>query len=147
MRSLCCIEVCWQRSEMQHVTMFTRPSCVKYTKSQKQLHQNYKQKIVDIDEDGTVVTRAHSGKPNRMIRNNFTESWVGREHEIKPFPQQLKEIGEPRSVDGRIHGDTEFGVLPAGQGAGLIHSIPSAADVVKNVIEEARKVLDQWDHA
>ena len=110
-------------------------------------HQNYKQKIVDIDEDGTVVTRAHSGKPNRMIRNNFTESWVGREHEIKPFPQQLKEIGEPRSVDGRIHGDTESGVLPAGQGAGLIDSIPSAAEVVENVIEEARKLLGQWDHA
>ena len=82
-----------------------------------------------------------------MIRNNFTESWVGREHEIKPFPQQLKEIGEPRSVDGRIHRDTEFGVLPAGQGASLIESIPSAAEVFENVIKEARRLLGQWDHA
>ena len=27
-------------------------------------HENYKAKIVEINEAGTVVTRAHSGKPN-----------------------------------------------------------------------------------
>ena len=36
-------------------------------------HDNYKRRITEIDEDGTVVTRAHSGKPNRMIRNEFTQ--------------------------------------------------------------------------
>ena len=110
-------------------------------------HQNYKQKIVDIDEDGTVVTRAHSGKPNRMIRNQFTDYWIGREHEIKSFPQQLKEIGESRSVAGRLNGDIESGVLPAGQGAGLIDSILPAAEVVGNIMEEARRLLVKWDNA
>ena len=45
-------------------------------------HENYKRRITEIDEDGTIVTRAHSGKPNRMIRNDFTRSWEGREAEI-----------------------------------------------------------------
>lgn len=107
-------------------------------------HDNYKRKIVEIDEDGTVVTRAHSGKPNRMIRNAFTESWKGREAEIKPYPNQLQEIGEPASVRGRIEGDTEYGVLPAGQGAGVISSVKPAAQVVEDVMAEARAVLDAW---
>jgi len=109
-------------------------------------HNNYKQKIVEIDEDGTVVTRAHSGKPNRMIRNEFTDNWVGRESEIKPFPQQLRDVGEGRSYRGRIKGDTEGGVLPAGQGSGLIVSVPPAGEVVTDIVEEARTLLASWDH-
>ena len=110
-------------------------------------HENYKQKIVDINEDGTVVTRAHSGKPNRMIRNKFTDSWEGQEHEIKPFPQQLREIGEYHSIRGRIDGDIEMGVLPAGQGAGLIKSVPPAKQVVSDIVDEARSLLAEWDRA
>ncbi len=110
-------------------------------------HKNYKQKIVDIDEEGTVVTRAHSGKPNRMIRNKFTDSWTGKEHEIKPFPQQLREVGESHSIMGRINGDVEMGVLPAGQGAGLIKSVPNASQVVADIIHEARNLLLEWERA
>ncbi|MBT6884234.1 MAG: hypothetical protein HOA30_09305 [Rhodospirillaceae bacterium] len=107
-------------------------------------HQNYKQKIADIDEDGTIVTRAHSGKPNRIIRNRFTASWEGRESEIKPYPGQLQEIGEPASILGRIEGDTENGVLPAGQGAGLIREVKPAGEVVADIMDEARAVLTHW---
>ena len=110
-------------------------------------HDNYKYKIVEIDEDGTVVTRAHSGKPNRMIRNQFTDSWTGREKDIKPFPQQLRDVGEDRSYRGRIKGDTEEGVLPAGQGSGLISSVPPAGEVVTNIVEEAISFLASWDRA
>ena len=110
-------------------------------------HENYKQKIVEIDEDGTIVTRAHSGKPNRMIRNRFTDSWTGREAEIKPFPQQLHEVGEDGSYRGRIEGDTEMGVLPAGQGSGLITSVPPAGQVVEDIVNEARELLSSWDRA
>jgi enoyl-[acyl-carrier protein] reductase II len=104
-------------------------------------HDNYKRRITEIDEDGTIVTRAHSGKPNRMIRNAFTKSWEGRERDIKPYPHQLKEIGEPASYRGRIEGDMVGGVLPAGQSAGLIHSIEAAGDVVRATAEEAARVL------
>ncbi|HSR56970.1 MAG TPA: nitronate monooxygenase [Candidatus Binataceae bacterium] len=38
-------------------------------------HSNYKNKIVEIDEEGTTITRCHSGKPCRLIRNKFTDSW------------------------------------------------------------------------
>jgi enoyl-[acyl-carrier protein] reductase II len=104
-------------------------------------HANYKQRITEIDEDGTVVTRAHSGKPNRMIRNAFTKAWEGRERDIKPYPHQLREIGEPASHRGRIEGDVELGVLPSGQSAALIERVERAGDVVRTIAADAARVL------
>lgn len=106
-------------------------------------HINYKNKIVEIDEDGTVVSRANSGKTARMIRNAFTESWKGREAEIKPFPVQLREVGLAASVAGRIEGDTVNGVLAAGQGSGLIGSVKPAGEVVTEIMAEARATLER----
>ncbi len=104
-------------------------------------HRNYKDKIVAIDTAGTVVTRAHSGKTCRLIRNGYTASWEGREDEILPFPLQGRKFGHPASELGRHKGDVEHGVLPAGQSSGLIHEVKPAGDVVRDVVAEAEAAL------
>ncbi len=108
-------------------------------------HDNYKHRIVAIDEEGTVVSRANSGKPARMIRNRFTESWQAREGEILPYPRQMLEVGSHASYRGRIEGDVENGVLPAGQGSALIHAVKDAGEVVRDVMAEAEAVLRRWE--
>jgi enoyl-[acyl-carrier protein] reductase II len=100
-------------------------------------HQNYKDKIGATDTAGTVVTRAHSGKTCRLIRNNYTSDWEGRESEILPFPLQGMKFGHPASERGRLQGDVENGVLPAGQSAGLIFDSPPAGDIVRRIASEA----------
>jgi len=106
-------------------------------------HQAYKDKIGATDTAGTVVTRAHSGKTCRLIRNNFTSSWEGREDEILPFPLQGMKVGHPASERGRLQGDVENGVLPAGQSCGLIHDSPAAGDVVRRIAAEAEAALER----
>ena len=106
-------------------------------------HENYKQKITETDTAGTIVTRAHSGKTCRLIRNGFTDSWEGREAEIEPYPLQGMHVGHPASQRGRIEGDVENGVLPAGQSSGLIDAVPVAGDVVRTIVEEANMVLSK----
>ena len=108
---------------------------------QARAHARYKGKLVELDDEGTVVTRAHSGKPNRMIRNRFTASWEGREAEILPYPRQMLQVGAPASYRGRIEGDVEDGVLPAGQGAALIHAVEDAGEVVRAVMAQAEAML------
>ena len=41
----------------------------------------------------------------------------------------------------RRDGDTEWGSMPCGQGAGLIHELLPAAEVVRRVVEEAGVAL------
>jgi enoyl-[acyl-carrier protein] reductase II len=106
-------------------------------------HDNYKRKIAAIDEEGTVVTRAVSGKPNRQIRNNFTREWESRQAEIEPFPLQYERVGKPASIRAREQGDVENGSAAAGQSAGLVHDVRPAADIVAAIVEEARTILER----
>jgi enoyl-[acyl-carrier protein] reductase II len=109
-------------------------------------HLNYKNKIVDSSEEGTVVSKAFTGKPCRVIRNKYADDWLGREDEIKPFPFQL--MVDAHKLDAAIgRGDTEIGFMPAGQISGLIHSLGKAEDVVRAFIEEADEVLAQMARA
>jgi len=104
-------------------------------------HRNYKDKIVATSVSGTVVTRAHSGKPCRVIQNAFTEYWSEHEDEIQPFPLQALRVGNPASTRGRLHGDTEQGVLPAGQSVGMIGAVESAGDIVRATVRQARQAM------
>jgi enoyl-[acyl-carrier protein] reductase II len=106
-------------------------------------HVNYKHKIVEIDEEGTTVTRCQSGKPARLIRNKFTESWVGRESEIMPFPLQSMKIGAPAAEKARYEGKIEEGGMAAGQTAGMITSIKPARQIVRDIMAEATQALEE----
>lgn len=109
-------------------------------------HLNYKNKIVESTEEGTVITKAFTGKTCRVIRNKYADDWLGREDEIKPFPFQLMVDGY--KLDAAIgRGDTEIGFMPAGQISGLIHRLEKAEDVVRAFIEEADEVLAQMAQA
>ncbi|MBS4046043.1 nitronate monooxygenase family protein [Ferrovibrio sp.] len=100
-------------------------------------HENYKNELVARDEEGTVISRAHSGKTVRMLRNSFTNYWDHNQDKILPYPRQLQEIGLPATIRGRIEGDIDNGVLPAGQSVGLIHAVKPAGEIVRDIFEEA----------
>lgn len=106
-------------------------------------HSNYKNRITAIDEEGTVITRCHSGKPCRLIRNGFTESWENRQHEIQPFPLQMIKVGREASIKARYDGKVEEGGLPAGQISGMIRSVQPAGDIVRAIMQEAGTVLEK----
>jgi len=94
-----------------------------------------------IDEEGTTITRCHSGKPCRLIKNQFTDSWVGREEEILPFPLQSAKVGFKAAESARYEGKIDEGGLACGQTAGLTDSIKTAASIVREVMEEASLIL------
>jgi enoyl-[acyl-carrier protein] reductase II len=106
-------------------------------------HHNYKHKIVEIDEEGTVITRCQSGKPCRLIRNRFTDSWEGREDDILPFPLQLIRVGHAAAIKARYEGKVEEGGMAAGQISGMIMRVKPAGQIVHDVIAEATTVLEK----
>ncbi len=106
-------------------------------------HDNYKKKIVAIDEEGTVVHRGATGKPCRAIRNDFTREWEKRTAEILPFPLQAQRVGFPAAIRAREEGDVENGHAACGQSAGLISEIVPAREVIERLVAEADATLSR----
>lgn len=107
--------------------------------------QGYKQAILDAADTDTVVSRSYSGKPMRVIRNDWTAEWEGRPQDIRPFGQQnliSRDAGVMRPLMGDVSGyDRTRDATAAGQGVGAIQDIPSAFDIVRDVVAEAEETI------
>jgi enoyl-[acyl-carrier protein] reductase II len=106
----------------------------------------YHQRILEAKEDGTVISRAFSGKTMRVIRNDTTERYDADPSLLRPFPDQLF----ASLHDGTFHlgGDEDTPQVdprregyPAGQAVGAIDRIESAGEIVTRMVSEAESIV------
>lgn len=106
----------------------------------------YKQKLIEIPEDGTVVSRAYTGKTCRVVRTEWTQQFEEHPENLKKFPEQVlvsmqagaNHMGDPPETE--IDVTREF--MPAGQGVGAIHGLIPAGDLVRRILAEAELAMD-----
>ena len=105
----------------------------------------FKEALLRTGEDGTVVTRAYTGKTLRAVRNAYTDYFEAHPEEIQPFPNQAaKSVAEGvfhlgAGENAKVDPDREC--FPAGQGVGKISELVPAADLVTSMVSEAEAVL------
>ncbi|MBA3606848.1 MAG: nitronate monooxygenase, partial [Acidimicrobiia bacterium] len=105
----------------------------------------YKETLVATAEDGTVVSRAFTGKTCRVVRNAWTQHFDEHPEELQPFPAQAfaavkagaAHLGAPPGTDVDLA--REF--MPAGQGVGAIDALVPAADLVRQMMAEAEQAI------
>jgi enoyl-[acyl-carrier protein] reductase II len=106
----------------------------------------YKQALLRTHEDGTVVTRAYTGKTCRVVENVYTRAFDEAGGVPEPFPMQVlksmqegaNHLGGDESTPG-VDPDREF--WPAGQGVGAIDELVPAAELVERFVTDAEKAL------
>ncbi|MFZ5493137.1 MAG: NAD(P)H-dependent flavin oxidoreductase [Pseudomonadota bacterium] len=105
---------------------------------------SWKQRIVAAEATDTTLTRCYSGKQMRGFRNRYTDSWIGREADILPFPQQMEVSMREGVLDmfGTSE-DPDRGCLPTGQSCGGVHDIKPAAAVMADFLAEAQAALSR----
>jgi enoyl-[acyl-carrier protein] reductase II len=111
--------------------------------------EGYKKQITLARDEDTVVTRCYSGKPMRVLRNTYVESWERRPGEIRKFPEQMA-LSARENVLALLRGpdsevDATRDCMPAGQGAGSIRDVLSCREIVERTMAEAERVIGRLD--
>lgn len=124
-------------------------------------HPIYKQKVLEATEDETVRTTLFGGgwpnAPHRVLRTPFVEQWLSQEPRGSEQRADEPVIGETTFGGQRIPvqrfmglpataeatGDIASMAFLAGQSVGLVHEIKPAAEIVQELVEDAREIIGQ----
>jgi NAD(P)H-dependent flavin oxidoreductase YrpB (nitropropane dioxygenase family) len=103
--------------------------------------------LIEKESRDTVRSRSFTGKPCRMIRNDWTDAWE-RDDTPDPLPMPMQYMVSGEAV-ARASQYPEKGkdVLfnPVGQTVGLMHQVRKAKDVVAALVEEYLEACERVD--
>ena len=107
--------------------------------------QTYRDVIVGAGDEDTIITRCYTGKPLRVLKNDYVADWERRPQDIKPFPMQAM-MSHQSGVLGDLSGapenvDRERSAFAMGQGAGAIRDVKPAGQIVREVVAEAEEII------
>ena len=102
----------------------------------------YKNMILEADDTSTTLTGEKFGAPVRGIKNELTK----RYHELEEQSSTLMELEELTlgSLRRAVYdGDVENGSVMAGQIAGLVTEVRPVKNIIEDVLNEAKEVLNR----
>ena len=104
------------------------------------IHPNYKEKILKANDLCTMVTGKRLGHPVRSLRTQFARNYSKAEYGGMP-DDDLEALGTGALRLAVQEGDNERGCFLSGQIAAMVNKEQSAADIVREVMEEAEPIL------
>ncbi len=110
------------------------------------IHPVYKEKILKATDLCTMVTGKRLGHPVRSLRSPFTRDYSKAEYGGMP-DEELEELAEGALRLAVQEGDEKKGCFLSGQSAALVKKEQPAAEIIREVMEEAEAVLreaSQW---
>ena len=107
-------------------------------------HELYKNALVSGTENDTVVIKRSIGAPARVIANSWTDKILAIEKENGGY-EQLKNYISGKANQRYIHDGVEHeGYAWAGQVMGMIHDVPTTAELFNRIIGEAEIIRSKW---
>jgi nitronate monooxygenase len=120
------------------VNMGTRFMCTK----ESPIHQKVKEQIVANDERATDLIFRTLHNTSRVARNAVSQEVVAIERRGGATFDDVKDL--VAGARGRVvyeEGDPDYGIWSAGQVQGLIHDIPSCAELIGRMVAEAEAII------
>lgn len=98
-------------------------------------HPNYKQKVVEARDDGTILAFKKIGLV-RMLKNDFANRALKAEKESWDEIRLKELLGSKRERLGIFDGDENEGELEAGQSSGLVKDILNVKELFAKLLNE-----------
>ena len=100
---------------------------------------SYRRQLLAADETSTLVTDVYSGRPARGIRNAFARLFLAGGTRPLPYPRQGAAAADIYRAS--LETDAEWSTIFAGQGLRLARREQPAAEIVRELVAEARGVV------
>lgn len=104
-------------------------------------HPAYKERVIKAKDIDSAVTGRSHGHPIRQLRNQMTKEYLKKEAEGAGFEElELLTLGTLRNAV--IEGDVKNGTVMAGQIAGMIKKEQTCKEIIEEIVDEARNLLN-----
>lgn len=106
------------------------------------VHESYKEMVLKASDISTVVTgKRFGGNSCRSIKNNFTRNFSKEEYAPDATAEKIALMGLGALRLAAVEGDKQGGCFLAGQISGLVNKRQPAAEIIKEIFDEAEELL------
>ncbi len=102
-------------------------------------HENVKAHMLESTEEDTVVIQRSIGSPTRVFRNDLALEILEKEAKGATFEELLPLIKGERAEGVWYGGQINAATWPCGQSVGLIKSIPTVSELIRDIIREGKE--------
>lgn len=107
-----------------------------------QIHENYKNLVIDAKDTDSIVTGRFTGHPCRGVKTKFAKSLLTFERE-GGTPEEFEKITLGSLRKAAVDGNVDEGSFLCGAIAGMVNKIQPAKEIVEEMFGEAEKLLNR----
>ena len=109
------------------------------------VHEDFKQKLVDTPETGTLLVMKSLMNPSRVLKTPGSEKIIELESKGATLEELSPHISGRTSSSGWKEGEFDQGMYPGGQSVGRINDIPTVDELIQRMVEQAVAVKERLD--
>ena len=103
-------------------------------------HDNVKEWLVTASEVDTMYVMRSLRNTERVLRNPIAEKVVEMEGRGATIQELAPLVTGKNGLRVLKDGETDVGLMAAGQSVGLVHDVPTVRDLIDSIIDEARQI-------
>ena len=103
-------------------------------------HEKVKQWYVDASETDTMYVMRSLRNTERVLRNEIAEKVVALEGQGAGIAELAPLVSGKNGLRVLKDGDTDVGLMTAGQSVGLVHDVPTVGELIDTIISQAQQI-------
>lgn len=108
-----------------------------------QIHATFKELVIKAKDTDSVVTGRYTGHPCRNIRTKFSKKLASGERDGSLTPDEFEELTLGSLRKAVQDGNLDEGSFLCGAIAGMINEVKPCDAIVKEIMEQAEKLLNR----
>jgi len=107
-----------------------------------QIHENYKNLVIDAKDTDSIVTGRFTGHPCRGVKTKFARKLLSFEKE-GGSPEEFENLTLGSLRKAAVDGNIDEGSFLCGAIAGMVNKIQPAKEIVEEMFSDAEKLLNK----